>query len=46
VQWGLVEYYFNLACFYRARGDLHAAGRALGRALHYIHDGAVMATTR
>jgi hypothetical protein len=38
---GLVEYYFNLACFYRARGDLHAAGRALGRALHYIHDGAV-----
>ena len=37
----LVEYYFNLACFYRARGELHAAGRALGRALHYIHDGAV-----
>jgi hypothetical protein len=35
---GLVKYYFNLACFYRARGNLHAAGRALGRALHYIHD--------
>jgi len=41
---GLVEYYFNLACFYRARGDLHMAGIALGRALHYIHDGAVKAT--
>jgi len=41
VQWGLVEYYFNLACYYRARGDLRTAGRALGRAMHYIHDGAV-----
>ena len=42
--WSLVEYYFNFACFYRARGDLHATGRALGRALHYIHDGAVKTT--
>jgi len=44
VPWSLVEYYFNFACFYRARGDLHAAGRALGRALQYIHDGAVKTT--
>jgi hypothetical protein len=44
IPWGLVEYYFNLTCFYRARGDLHAAGRALGRAPHYIHDGAVKTT--
>ncbi len=43
IPWGLVEYYFNLACFYRARGDLYTAGVALGRALHYIHDGAVNA---
>jgi len=41
VPWNLVKYYFNLACFYRARGNLYAAGRALGRALHYIHDGIV-----
>jgi hypothetical protein len=44
VPWGLVEYYYNLACFYRARGDHYSAGRALGRALHYIHDGVVVAT--
>jgi hypothetical protein len=43
---GLVEYYFNLACFCRARGDLHLAGVALGRALHYIHDGAVKTAGR
>lgn len=39
--WGLVEYYYNLACFYKSRGDLAAAGDALGRALHYLHDTAV-----
>jgi hypothetical protein len=44
VPWDLVKYYFNLACFYRARGDLYMAGVALGRAMHYIHDGAVKAT--
>ncbi|ABO07634.1 hypothetical protein [Pyrobaculum calidifontis] len=37
----LVEYYYNLACFYRARGDLYSAGRALGRAAHYLQDAAV-----
>ncbi|MGB9705057.1 MAG: hypothetical protein ACPL3C_06375 [Pyrobaculum sp.] len=37
----LVEYYYNLAHYHRARGDLYNAGRALGRALHYVHDGAV-----
>jgi len=36
-----VEYYYNLACFYRARGDLYNAGRALGRAAHYLQDAAV-----
>lgn len=41
VPWGLVEYYYNLACFYKSRGDLFMAGKALGRAMHYIHDGAV-----
>jgi hypothetical protein len=44
VPWDLVKHYFNLACFYRARGDLYMAGVALGRAMHYIHDGAVKAT--
>ena len=42
--WDLMEYYFNFACSYRARGDLYMAGVALGRALHYIHDGTVKAT--
>jgi len=41
VPWELVEYYYNLACFYRARGDLYSAGRALGRAAHYLQDAAV-----
>ncbi|WP_333639305.1 hypothetical protein [Pyrobaculum aerophilum] len=41
LQISLVEYYYNLAQYYRARGDLYNAGRALGRALHYIQDGAV-----
>ena len=36
-----MEYYYSLACFYRARGDLHLAGVALGRALHYIRNGVV-----
>ena len=30
--------------FLPGKGDLHATGRALGRALHYIHDGAVKTT--
>ena len=42
----LVEHYFNLACFYRARGDLYMAGKALGRAMHYLHDGAVKTRKR
>jgi hypothetical protein len=37
----VAEYYFNPACFYRARGDLRMAGRALGRAMR--RDGAVKA---
>jgi len=41
LHWALVEYYYNLACFYRARGDLYSAGRALGRAVHYLQDAAV-----
>jgi len=34
----LIEYYYNLACYYRAVGDLYNAGRALGRAVHYLQD--------
>jgi len=41
--WELVEYYYNLACFYRARGDLYSAGRVLGRAAHYVQDAVVRA---
>ncbi|MEM4793230.1 MAG: hypothetical protein QXS00_09970 [Pyrobaculum sp.] len=37
----LVRWYYDLAHFFRARGDMYSAGRALGRALHYLHDGAV-----
>ncbi|MEM4605297.1 MAG: hypothetical protein QXR68_08155 [Pyrobaculum sp.] len=37
----LVEYYYNLACFYKSRGDLYRAGVALGRAMHYLHDDSV-----
>jgi len=43
IPWELVEYYYNLACFYRARGDLYSAGRALGRAAHYLQDAVVKA---
>jgi len=43
VPWEFVEYYYNLACFYRARGDLYNAGRALGRAAHYLQDTVVRA---
>lgn len=38
---GIAEWYYDLAHFFRARGDLFNAGKALGRALHYLHDGAV-----
>jgi len=35
----LVEYYLRLAEYYFARNKLYDAGRALGRALHYVQDG-------
>jgi len=37
----LVGYYYNLACYYRSRGDFYNAGRALGRAAHYLQDWAL-----
>ncbi|MEM4500946.1 MAG: hypothetical protein QW230_03030 [Thermofilum sp.] len=37
----LVEYYFNLSLYHLRRGDGFKAGFMLGRALHYVQDGAL-----
>lgn len=35
----LIRYYYRLALYFYRRGDIREAGRALGRAMHYLHDG-------
>lgn len=37
----LINYYFNLSLYYLRKGDEFKAGFMLGRALHYIQDGAL-----
>ncbi|MEM0458952.1 MAG: hypothetical protein QXZ31_03715 [Thermofilaceae archaeon] len=37
----LVDYYFNLSLYNLRRGNEHGAGFMLGRALHYVQDGAL-----
>jgi len=40
----LVRYYTYLALYLYRRGDLYRAGRALGRAIHYVQDGVLRRT--
>lgn len=38
----LIDYYYTLALYCYRRGDSFIAGICLGRAMHYIHDGALV----
>jgi len=40
----LVKYYTHLALYHYRRGELYDAGRALGRAIHYLQDGVLKRT--
>ncbi len=33
----LADYFYILACYYRANGDNYNAGRALGKAIYFLH---------
>jgi hypothetical protein len=38
----LINYYYLLSLYHYRRGDPYVAGICLGRALHYVHDSAIM----